>query len=218
MPDNEQANRAQKSETHAATEDAATSPASAAKTAPDIASTSGTLRGPADRGERTDVLQRTEQRPDVFEYAGTPGQGGAGGRGDPSAGRADSPPSNFERGAADRDIELTKDRPEDDDPRANPGRIGGGPGAGDASSGGGAGAGIPGGGTDMRTGGAFSGGDPDEDRHRLFPDAPAPSRAPEPPPEAISPPGAVVESDESSYGGPIKIRTTDAGNEGSGRT
>src|SRR4051794_31185901 len=60
-------------------------------------------------------------------------------------------PSNFERGAADRDIELTANQPGD---AADEPEIGGGPGAADASSGGGAGAGIPGGGTDIRQRGA----------------------------------------------------------------
>ena len=50
-------------------------------------------------------------------------------------------------------------------------RIGGGPGASDGNSGGGAGSGIPGGGTDLRTDGAFSGGDVEEDREKLFPEA-----------------------------------------------
>jgi hypothetical protein len=115
-------------------------------------------------------------------------------------------PSNFERGAADRDIELTKE-PRDTTPRAShPGQIGGGPGAGDASSGGGAGAGVPGGGTDMRTGGAFSGGDVEEDRRRILGEQAGGGAARS---EDVSPPGAVVESDESSDGGPIRLRTTD---------
>jgi hypothetical protein len=50
------------------------------------------------------------------------------------------------------------------------GRIGGGPGASDGSSGGGAGSGIPGGGTDMRTNGRFSGGDVQKDKEKLFPE------------------------------------------------
>ena len=119
-----------------------------------------------------------------------------------------SPPSNFERGAADRDIELTKEPPDLTPRDPYPGQIGGGPGAGDASSGGGAGAGIPGGGTDMRTDGAFSGGDVEEDRRRIFGDAGGGAGARS---EDVSPPGAVVESDESSDGGPIRIRTTDDG-------
>ena len=53
-----------------------------------------------------------------------------------------------------------------DDEDAN--RIGGGPGASDGSSGGGAG--IPGGGTDMRTNGAISGGDVQKDKEKLFPE------------------------------------------------
>ena len=55
-----------------------------------------------------------------------------------------------------------------DDEDAN--RIGGGPGASDGSSGGGAGSGIPGGGTNMRTKGALSGGDVQKDKEKLFPE------------------------------------------------
>jgi hypothetical protein len=70
--------------------------------------------------------------------------------------------------------------------------IGGGPGAGDGSSGGGAGAGIPGGGTDMRTDGAFNTGDVEEDRKRLFPESSGEKTDRNDP-------------DESSFGGPLKI-------------
>lgn len=49
-------------------------------------------------------------------------------------------------------------------------RIGGGPSASDGSSGGGAGSGIPGGGTNMRTEGRFSGGDVEKDKEKLFPE------------------------------------------------
>ena len=68
---------------------------------------------------------------------------------------------------------IEPDRPQrSTDPNdIDPGTIGGGPGAGDASSGGGAGAGIPGGGTDMRTNGRFDGGDVQKDRRKLFPEA-----------------------------------------------
>jgi hypothetical protein len=122
--------------------------------------------------------------------------------------RTISPPSNFERGAADRDIELTKEPPDLTPRDPYPGQIGGGPGAGDASSGGGAGAGIPGGGTDMRTGGAFSGGDVEQDRRRIFGDtAIRADRGTGEPKGDLE--GAKVESDEGDFGGPLKIRTTD---------
>jgi hypothetical protein len=105
-------------------------------------------------------------------------------------------PGSFERGAA------TAGRAPDTDanPPAATGIIGGGPGAGDASSGGGAGAGIPGGGTDMRTNGAFSGGDPDQDRERLFPDAPPAARQRRPGDEADP-----TDPDPSSFGGPLDL-------------
>src|SRR4051812_11206676 len=90
--------------------------------------------------------------------------------------RDQSPPSNFERGAADADIDITRDKPGEVDPYER-GDIGEGPGAGDASSGGGAGAGIPGGGTDMRTNGRFDGGDVQKDKKKLFPE-PANQAAP----------------------------------------
>ena len=110
-------------------------------------------------------------------------------------------PGNFERGAA------MAGRHPDTDADANPpgatNVIGGGPGAGDASSGGGAGAGIPGGGTDMRTDGAIRPGNPDEDRKRLFPDAPG---------NAAGGPRADdttvrndLDPDESSFGGPLNL-------------
>jgi hypothetical protein len=74
--------------------------------------------------------------------------------------------------------------------------IGGGPGAGDGSSGGGAGAGIPGGGTDMRTNGAFNTGNIEEDRKRLFP-------------EASENQEDQSDPDESSLGGPLRINDPD---------
>jgi hypothetical protein len=111
-------------------------------------------------------------------------------------------PGNFERGAATAGVV-----PDTDQDANVPGTgpvIGGGPGAGDASSGGGAGAGIPGGGTDMRTDGAFSGGDVEEDRNRLFPEAsrhPGQRRTP----DDANP----ADSDESSFGGPLNLDDPD---------
>jgi len=101
----------------------------------------------------------------------------------------------FERGAA-----MAGVRPDGDDDGAAPGQIGGGPGAGDGSSGGGAGAGIPGGGTDMRTNGAFSGGDAEEDRKRLFPDSQTGRTGEEADPN---------DPDESSFGGPLQLNDPD---------
>ena len=111
-------------------------------------------------------------------------------------------PGNFERGAAKADV-----RPDTDEDTNPPGQsaIGGGPGAADSSSGGGAGAGIPGGGTDMRSGGAFSGGDADQDRHKLFPDAgtgPATHRRDET--------AGGKDGDPSTYGGPLDLDDPDA--------
>ena len=141
--------------------------------------------------------------PESRSAGGAPG--GAPGTSTP---RTDSPPSNFERGAADRDIELTKDAPDAAPGASNPGQIGGGPGAADASSGGGAGAGIPGGGTDMRAGGAFSAGDPQEDRQRLFPEtARGADRNPGEAKGDLE--GAKVESDDADFGGPLRIQTTE---------
>ena len=82
-----------------------------------------------------------------------------------------------------------------------PGALGGGPGAGDASSGGGAGGGIPGGGTDMRTDGAFAGGDVEQDRRKLFPEVE--NRRDDA--EKIGP-----DKDESSYGGPLNLDDPEA--------
>jgi len=185
---------AQKSEVHAATEDANTSPQNAVN---------------------ANVPQNTGGR----QAAAPGGDGGAGGRDDLFAGtnphgrdtpRDQSPPSNFERGAADRDIDLTRDTPENTPPDTYPGQIGGGPGAGDSSSGGGAGAGVPGGGTDIRTEGAFSGGDVEEDRRKLFPESdeganPGASAAD----AGGKPKGELkathITSDESDFGGPLRI-------------
>jgi hypothetical protein len=104
--------------------------------------------------------------------------------------------SNFERGAA-----MAGRRPDEGDV-VPPGQLGGGPGAGDGSSGGGGGAGIPGGGTDMRTDGAFGGGDVEEDRKRLFPDDDA-RRA------GSGDEADPNDPDESSFGGPLKINDPD---------
>ena len=108
-------------------------------------------------------------------------------------------PGNFERGAA------MAGRHPDTDADANPpgatNVIGGGPGAGDASSGGGAGAGIPGGGTDMRTDGAIRPGNPDDDRKRLFPDAPAGAAGGPRADDATN----RNDPDESSFGGPLNL-------------
>ena len=83
----------------------------------------------------------------------------------------DSPPSNFERGAADADIAITRDAPAESDPYER-GQIGGGPGAGDSSSGGGAGAGIPDPDTVLRTD-RIPGrrGNLERDKAKLFPQA-----------------------------------------------
>ena len=184
---------AQKSPVHHATEDSDAEPTNVRR-AP-----TGTPAGvaPADRG-REDVAADAadlKSRPDTA--MGVPG--------------------NFERGAATAAV-----RPDTDDDANPAGRdvIGGGPGAGDGSSGGGAGAGVPGGGTDMRTGGAFSGGDPDQDRQKLFPDQ-AGSRAGSQAAPGNTPPDAGPhvlrddvavgkDPDESTYGGPLKIDAPDA--------
>ena len=114
-------------------------------------------------------------------------------------------PGNFERGAA-----MAGRLPDTDDDANPPGGgnvIGGGPGAGDGSSGGGAGAGIPGGGTDMRTGGAFSGGNPDEDRKRLFPETSGGQQ------QGHARAGDEADRnnpDESSFGGPLDLDDPDA--------
>jgi hypothetical protein len=98
------------------------------------------------------------------------------------------------RGGADRAAPGARAAP--DDPDRAP-VIEGGPGASDGNSGGGAGAGIPGGGTDMRTNGAFDGGNVEEDRKRIFPEtAPETSDRNDP--------------DESSFGGPLKLDDPDA--------
>jgi len=145
--------------------------------------------------------------------AGRDPERGTGGNA-PGSRRDASLASNFERGAADRDIELTAETP--NATPAYPGEIGGGPGAGDSSSGGGAGAGIPGGGTDMRTNGAFDGGDPEADRRKIFPEADRAGRpgaqggGPSNDDRGSPPKGELkathIELDESDFGGPIKIQ------------
>lgn len=169
---------AQKSEIHETTDDAASSPGNVGRAAGEPRTSGGVPDG------------------------GT-------GRNAPAPARGAPPASNFERGAADRDIELTAEPPGTmTASAAGAGEIGGGPGAGDGSSGGGAGAGIPGGGTDMRTNGAFDAGDPDADRSKLFPET---APAGNPGADAGSPPkgelkATHIESDESDFGGPIKIQ------------
>ena len=129
--------------------------------------------------------------------------------GEASVSRREAPSaSNFERDAADSNIELTAETAGATSASNSPDEIGGGPGAGDASSGGGAGAGIPGGGTDMRTNGAFDGGDPEADRGKLFPETGSDRN---PGANANAPrkgelKATHIESDESDFGGPIKIQ------------
>lgn len=112
-------------------------------------------------------------------------------------------PGNFERGAAMAG--RVPDTGADANPPGATNVIGGGPGAADGSSGGGAGAGVPGGGTDMRTGGAFSGGNPDEDRQRLFPDAQGDTRR-----RGTSDEADPKDPDESSFGGPLNLDDPEA--------
>ena len=171
------------------------------------------------RVQRSETHETTDDAATSPANRATPERiGGGGAMPGTSAPRTSIAPSNFERGAADRDIELAKEPPDTTPGPPYPGQIGGGPGAGDASSGGGAGAGIPGGGTDMRTGGAFGGGDVEEDRRRIFGGSESESgratgdtAAGD---KAASPPGAIVESDESSDGGPIRMRTTERDRQG----
>jgi hypothetical protein len=106
---------------------------------------------------------------------------------------AEGIPSNFETGAA-----LAGVVPDTDDD-ANP------PSSVDASAGGGAGAGIPGGGTDLRTGGAFNAGNPDEDRQRLFPDAPDAAKPGQPKAAFNDETKIGADPDESTYGGPLNL-------------
>ena len=108
--------------------------------------------------------------------------------------RPDAPAGGASAGASPRP------RPDPDNDIAPRAEIGGGPGAGDGSSGGGAGAGIPGGGTDMRTDGAFSGGDVEEDRKKLFPEA----RTHRDDDTKVG-----TDPDESSYGGPLNLDERD---------
>ena len=163
--------------------------------------------------QRSPVHQSTEDS--GLEPTG-PAGAAAPGRSGPRGGPADNPsgnvardaadlknrpdnamgvPGNFERGAA-----MAGRVPDSDDNVTAPGAPTAGPGAGDGSSGGGAGAGIPGGGTDMRTGGAFNAGNPDEDRQRLFPDAAGNRPRPFNDETKIG-----TDPDESSYGGPLNL-------------
>ena len=177
---------AQKSPVHAATEDSTAEPA-----------------GP------------TAQQPGTRQGAQQAGRADTGGGADNDVPRdaadlksrpdaAMGVPGNFERGAA------MAGRHPDTDADANPpgttNVIGGGPGAGDASSGGGAGAGIPGGGTDTRTDGAFRPGNPDQDRTRLFPDAPGGATAGTGGDETA----VRNDPDESSFGGPLNLDDPDS--------
>ena len=151
--------------------------------------------------------QKSEIHRTTDDATSSPASVGRGGG--PAESRRDaSAASNFERGAADRDIERTAEPPGTIPSPEYPGQIGGGPGAGDASSGGGAGAGIPGGGTDIRTNGAFDGGDPEADRPKVFPQA---LEGQKPGTDAGSQnkgelKATHVQSDESDFGGPIRIQ------------
>jgi hypothetical protein len=113
-------------------------------------------------------------------------------------------PADRTEGAARPGSNATDRRrdPDNDPDLQPPNVIGGGPGAGDASSGGGAGAGTPGGGTDMRTDGAFSGGDVEEDRKKLFPEARTH--------RGDDDTKVGEDRDESSYGGPLNLDDPDA--------
>lgn len=118
-------------------------------------------------------------------------------------------PGNFERGAAMAG--RVPDTDEDANPPGATDVIGGGPGAADSSSGGGAGAGVPGGGTDMRTGGAFSGGDADQDRERLFPEAAGGQRQGEHQGQRRAGDEANRnDPDQSSFGGPLDLDDPEA--------
>jgi hypothetical protein len=191
---------AQKSPVHHATEDSTAEPTNETRqpavVAGNAAGNPGAgARAGTDRDRIAEEAARLKARPDTA--MGVPG--------------------NFERGAALADVRPDTDADANADANANanpPGVpvIGGGPGAGDASSGGGAGAGIPGGGTDIRTNGAFSGGNPDEDRKKLFPDQAAP-RARQGSGASASGGETSIgkDPDESSYGGPLKIDDPTAG-------
>ena len=190
---------AQKSAVHQATEDSTTEPSSApaAPRGPDARADSDSGRGRTGNegmGERALASEaaRLKARPDSAE--GVPG--------------------SFERGAAT--AEVRPDTDADANAVTPPGVpvIGGGPGAGDASSGGGAGAGIPGGGTDLRTDGAFSVGDVDEDRRKVFPNQPGqrPGKR-----EGDAQRGSKRDEtavgkdpDPSSYGGPVNLDDPEA--------
>lgn len=82
-----------------------------------------------------------------------------------------------------------------------PGEIEGGVGASDGTSGGGAGAGSADAETVLRTGNTLAGGDVEEDRQKLFPDA---AKGAEGETKVSKDP------DESSFGGPLRIRDDEA--------
>src|SRR5204863_6149330 len=140
---------AQRSPVHHATEDSTLEPSGPNAARPHVANPgkSGGADAAGDRSTESDGA-RLKSRPD--DATGVSG--------------------NFERGAAM--ARVVPDTDQESNPAVAGAVIGGGPGAGDASSGGGAGAGIPGGGPDMRTDGAFSVGDADQDRKRLLPELP----------------------------------------------
>lgn len=131
--------------------------------------------------------------------------------GNPGAGAAGAP-RDTGRNATDR--RPSPDNDPDVDVVNGSAVIGGGPGAGDSNSGGGAGAGIPGGGTDMRTDGAFSGGNVEEDRKKLFPEATTHAGASNAGPGSVSRDRGETspsnDPDESSYGGRLNLDDRDA--------
>jgi hypothetical protein len=168
--------RAQKSEVHEATDDATSSPAN--RTDPDRAR----------RAKDGDVTTRALD-------AGTPDVTNTRDR---DADRSASPPSNFERGAAMADV-----HPDGDNDPSVPG-VGAGPGASDGYSGGGPGSNNPDAETALRAGAdRFDRGDAEQDRQKLFPDAPA----------GASAGGTAADDetrvrndpDESTFGGPLRI-------------
>jgi hypothetical protein len=186
--------RAQKSEIHETTDDATSSPANRtdpdrARAAGDVvtrASDAGTLD--ADRSRDRD----SARSPAVTEGGRTVTTGGT----SPDD-RAASPPSNFERGAALADV-----RPDADNDPSVSGQIGAGPGASDGYSGGGDGSNHPDAETALRVGDdAITRGDPDRDRQKLFPNAPAPNGSN----DAADELRIKNDPDESSFGGPLKI-------------
>jgi len=199
--------RAQKSEIHEATDDATSSPAN--RTDPDRARAAGDVTTTASDAGTLDVGRSRDRdggrSPDDTEAGRTVTTGGTS-PGD----RAASPPSNFERGAALADV-----RPDADDDPSVPGQIGAGPGASDGYSGGGPGSNNPDAETALRVGDdAITKGDPDRDRQKLFPDAPAPSGSS----DATDDLRVKNDPDDSSFGGPLKIddpTSTGQGNGGS---